>query len=226
MVDWPGKLVATVFAQGCPWRCYYCHNNGIWDPRMPGQVPWSQVQELLAKRQGLLDGVVFSGGEPCRQGPALIAAIKEVRAQGFRVGLHTAGAYPRLLATLLDQGLVDWVGLDLKAFPGCYPALTKVANSGEKAWESARILAASGLDAEVRLTLTPELLGQEVEIAQRASQLGFRVFALQKVRAEGAPLPVVQRLMANRNWDADFARAADALSRVGRNWFTDLEIRS
>src|SRR5699024_7544222 len=58
-IDWPGQLVATVFCQGCPWRCTYCHNTAILDPRTPGAVSWTQLEQLLARRHGLLDGVVF-----------------------------------------------------------------------------------------------------------------------------------------------------------------------
>src|SRR3954447_23836555 len=65
--DWPGQLVATVFLQGCPLACTYCHNPALIDPRVPGTLPWTSVTDLLGRRQGLLDGVVFSGGEPTRQ---------------------------------------------------------------------------------------------------------------------------------------------------------------
>ena len=61
-VDWPGQLAATLFLQGCPWRCHYCHNRAILDPRTPGTVAWSEVRDLLERRRGLLDAVVFSGG--------------------------------------------------------------------------------------------------------------------------------------------------------------------
>src|SRR5690625_1982067 len=74
-VDWPGRLVATVFCQGCPWSCTYCHNTAILDPRTPGAVPWTQLEQLLTRRHGLLDGVVFSGGEATMQ-PALVSAAR------------------------------------------------------------------------------------------------------------------------------------------------------
>ena len=92
-IDYPGCLAAVLFCQGCPWRCVYCQNHEILDPRTPGSVPWSQVVELLQRRRGLLDGLVFSGGEATRQ-PGLLSAAQEVKALGFAVGLHTAGIYP------------------------------------------------------------------------------------------------------------------------------------
>ena len=102
--DWPGRIVATAFLQGCPWQCTYCHNPDLIPARTPGVVTWAEVTDLLARRHGLLDGVVFSGGEPTRQA-GLAAAMREVRELGFGVGLHTGGAYPRRLEAVV--GLAD-----------------------------------------------------------------------------------------------------------------------
>lgn len=185
-VDWPGKLVATVFCQGCPWACPYCHNHAIIDPRIPGVVAWSSVVALMERRHGLLDGVVFSGGEATRQW-ALIPAMREIRGMGFEVGLHTAGPYPARLARLLDEGLVDWVGLDIKALPGAsYEAIAGRQGAGEKAWESLAILLSHPEVAhEVRLTLDPSLAGEALEIARRCQAAGVRSFAVQEVRLQG-----------------------------------------
>ncbi len=137
-VDWPDHLVATVFCQGCPWRCPYCQNAAILDPRTPGILPWLDVEELLVRRRGLLDGVVFTGGEALRQA-AIVPAMERVRELGLGVGLHTAGAYPHRLAEVLD--LVDWVGLDIKAEPGDYREAAGFA-AGMKAWDSLKLVLA------------------------------------------------------------------------------------
>lgn len=98
--DYPGKLAAVMFVQGCPWRCGYCHNPHLQPRLVHSPMPWPPVLELLRRRIGLIDTVVFSGGEPTID-PALAHAIGAVRALGFEVGLHTADAYPkRLLETL------------------------------------------------------------------------------------------------------------------------------
>ena len=131
-VDWPGKLAAVVFLQGCPLACPYCQNEAILDPKVPGAVPWSQVEALLARRAGLLDGVVLTGGEALRQAGVADAA-RRVREMGFGVGLHTAGAYPRALAKTLPY--TDWVGIDVKAMPDDYAAATGFG-AGAKAWQS------------------------------------------------------------------------------------------
>ncbi len=131
-VDWPGKLAATVFLQGRPLACPYCQNEAILDPKVPGAVPWSQVEALLARRAGLLDGVVLTGGEALRQA-GVVDAARRVREMGFGVGLHTAGAYPRALAKILPH--TDWVGIDVKAMPDDYAAATGFG-AGAKAWQS------------------------------------------------------------------------------------------
>ncbi|MCG2800910.1 MAG: anaerobic ribonucleoside-triphosphate reductase activating protein [Cellulomonas sp.] len=185
--DWPEHLVATVFLQGCPWRCTYCHNQAIIDPRTPGVVPWSEVRGLIATRRGLLDGVVFSGGEPTRQ-LGLLDAAREVREAGFGVGLHTAGAYPRRLARVLPW--VDWVGLDVKAPARLYRAITRVGGpttSADAAFESLRLVLASGVDVQVRTTVDPTVLGPAdvAELSGVLADLGVRDHVLQEVRPQG-----------------------------------------
>ncbi|RYF75627.1 MAG: anaerobic ribonucleoside-triphosphate reductase activating protein, partial [Comamonadaceae bacterium] len=141
-IDFPGRLAAVVFCQGCPWRCGYCQNTGLLDANAPAALPWADVRERLGQRRGLLDGVVFSGGEPTLQA-ALPDALAQVRALGFATGLHTAGMYPQRLQALLP--LLDWVGLDIKAPEAGYDALTRTPGSGLRAWESLRVLRAGGV---------------------------------------------------------------------------------
>jgi pyruvate formate lyase activating enzyme len=185
--DWPGKLVATVFLQGCPWRCTYCHNSAILDPRTPGTVPWDEVRGLLHRRRGLLDGVVFSGGEPLRQ-TALVAAAREVRDAGFLVGLHTSGAYPRRMAAVLPY--LDWVGFDVKAPARLYRAITQVGGpttSADAAFASLRLVLRSGVDVQVRTTVDPTVLGPAdvEELTALLAGLGVRDHVLQEVRTDG-----------------------------------------
>lgn len=187
-IDFPGELAAVVFCQGCPWRCGYCHNPHLWPGTATALMPWDQVLTFLERRQGLLDAVVFSGGEPTHQ-RALPAALAEVRALGFRIGLHTAGIYPRRLAALFP--LLDWVGLDIKALPEDYPALTGIPGSGERAWESLRLLLAAGVPLEVRATLAPDWrLARSLEtLMRRLAGQGVRRFALQTCRGSDHSVP-------------------------------------
>lgn len=153
-IDYPGKLAAVIFCQGCPWRCGYCHNRHLLDAARPGTIRWPEVVRFLEQRQGLLEAVVFSGGEPTLQ-PALPRLLAEVQRLGFLTGLHTAGPYPdRLLACL---PYLDWVGMDLKAPFDSYDEITGISGSGRQAQSSAALLRKSGLPHQFRTTLDPRL---------------------------------------------------------------------
>lgn len=198
-VDWPGRMTATVFLQGCPWDCFYCHNPALIDPRARTDVEWTDVTDLLDARVGLLDGVVFSGGEPTLQ-RALPAAMDAARARGFAVGLHTAGAFPGLLARALPH--VDWIGLDIKATRSEYAAVTGRANSGDHAWRSLELVLAnqalrSGterpLEYEVRTTAHPAVADDATlrDLGCRLAAAGVDTWAVQRFRTVGVrePLP-------------------------------------
>lgn len=183
--DYPGKLAAVVFVQGCPWRCGYCHNPHLQPRPSQGPLAWPQVLEWLRRRVGLIDAVVFSGGEPTIDA-ALEDAIGAVRALGFDVGLHTAGAYPQRLAEILP--LLDWVGLDIKASFAEYDRTTQVAGSGAQARAAAAAVLASGVDYEFRTTIHPALLPEVklLALAQELAQLGAQKYVLQVFRAQGS----------------------------------------
>jgi pyruvate formate lyase activating enzyme len=111
-VDFPGKLSAVVFMQGCPWKCPFCHNASIREILSENEFSWQLFIEFLKSRVGKLDAVTFSGGEPLVQ-EGLYEAINDVKEMGFQIGLHTGGYRPEHLAKILP--LIDWVGLDIKA---------------------------------------------------------------------------------------------------------------
>jgi anaerobic ribonucleoside-triphosphate reductase activating protein len=202
-VDWPGKLAAVAFLQGCPWTCDYCHNKSILDPLLPGVVEWDEVVSLLGRRKGLLDGLVFSGGEATRQAslPAAAAAVKDM---GFQVGLHTGGAYPKRFKALLDAGTLDWVGFDVKALPGDYGQLTGSPVGATRAEESLEMLLAHPeVDYEVRLTLWKGGLEYARQVAAWCAKRGVKRFALQAI--DGKP-----------TWED--REAHDALSGFNFEW--------
>ena len=165
-IDFPGRLAAVIFCQGCPWRCAYCHNPHLLPSRQQASRPWHEVASWLESRRGLLDGVVFSGGEPLLQ-RRLADAVDEVRALGFAVALHTAGAYPQRLKALLPR--LDWVGFDIKAPFDGYRPITG-SDGGEHARRSLTILIASGTPYEVRCTVD-ERLSTVDELCRMAKQL-------------------------------------------------------
>lgn len=179
--DWPGELVATVFCQGCSWRCPYCHNADL-QPATAGTIAWTDVLAFLKARIGLLDGVVFSGGEPLLQS-ALIDAIAEVRALGFKIGLHTGGSVPSRFAEVLPQ--CDWIGFDVKAPFADYPTITGSPSSGTDASQSLKMLLARGTPHEIRTTVHPRLIPGDVllRLGQDLAALGTRQWVLQPFRS-------------------------------------------
>lgn len=177
--DWPGHLVATVFTQGCPLNCSYCHNPQLRPIGGPARG-FQEVLDLLRQRRGLLDGAVISGGEPLmhRDLGAAIAAIHDL---GFAVGLHTSGYAPQRLAHLLENPATrpDWVGLDIKGLPAdaqevcrCSPA----AAAG--CWECLGMLLDAGIDIQVRTTIWP---GSRLERSLPALQEKVAGFGVQLV---------------------------------------------
>jgi pyruvate formate lyase activating enzyme len=182
--DYPDALSAVIFCQGCPWRCGYCHNPHLIAPRGDPALDFAEVLRWLDTRRGLLDAVVFSGGEPTAQA-ALPAAAASVRALGFLVGLHTSGAYPRRLAGTLQH--VDWVGLDIKAPRAHYAEVTGVAGSGDAPLASLDLIRQRGIAFEVRTTVHPRLTPPAalVLLAQELAQRDVVRWVLQPFRPTG-----------------------------------------
>ncbi len=183
-IDYPGRLSAVVYVQGCPWRCVYCHNQHLQARAAPAGPAWPQVRAWLARRRGLLDAVVFSGGEPTLDA-ALPRALDEVRAVGFAAGLHSAGMYPRRLRAVLPHA--DWVGLDVKApldDEALHERITGVSGAASSVRQSLCALIDSGVSHELRTTAHPDLLDDAalLRLAGGLAQQGVRNYALQLAR--------------------------------------------
>ncbi|GAB3550809.1 anaerobic ribonucleoside-triphosphate reductase activating protein [Noviherbaspirillum agri] len=203
--DYPGKLSAVVFVQGCPWQCGYCHNPHLQLRLQKSPLQWSRVFGLLQKRVGLIDAVVFSGGEPTLD-PALPDAIADVRKLGFSVGLHSGGVYPKHLKAVLP--MVDWVGLDIKAPFDCYERVTGVADSGQSARISAEAVLESGVKHEFRTTVHQSLLSEDdvVDLAQTLAGMGVQNYALQSFRSQGCKNKNLKSLAGAGNLSDDLIR--------------------
>ena len=157
MVDYPGKLAATVFTGGCNLRCPFCHNAGLVThlqdtPRLERE----EVLRFLRSRKGLLDAVVLSGGEPLLQSGAA-EFLAEVRGMGYLVKLDTNGCYPQVLKKILDRGLVDYVAMDIKNCPEKYASTVGIPGfDPAPILESLRLLKESGVAFELRTTVSRE----------------------------------------------------------------------
>lgn len=182
--DYPENFSAVIFLQGCPWRCGYCHNTHLQIRKHKPRFDWADIKQWLLQRQGLIDAVVFSGGEPCVD-PALPQAITDVKKMGFKVGLHTAGIYPKRLMSLLPR--LDWVGLDIKAPFDLYEKITGIVHSGKPAKISAQAILAQGVPYEFRTTLHSALLPETelLELAHTMSHLGVQHYTWQLFQSRG-----------------------------------------
>ena len=119
LLDYPGRIACTVFLGQCDFRCPYCHNFELVSGSAPAVMTGEELLSFLKKRQGLLDGVAITGGEPCLH-KSLYDLITEIRGLGFAIKLDTNGNHPAALAKLLCEGLVDYVAMDIKNSPDKY----------------------------------------------------------------------------------------------------------
>ena len=113
LLDFPGKVACTVFLGGCEFRCPYCHNSELLDINAPALMDVTEFFRFLERRQGLLDGVAITGGEPLLR-KDIVEFIKRIREMGFLVKLDTNGNHPDKLGEILDSGLVEYVAMDVK----------------------------------------------------------------------------------------------------------------
>ena len=192
IVDFPSKMAVVVFMQGCPWRCPFCYNQTLQNPHIEGNAEWDKLIHLLEHRKGIIDAVVFSGGEPLMQ-DNLPQAMDAVREMGFEVGLHTGGYKPEALEKVLPK--IVWAGFDIKAplEHERYKKATGGAADVEKVRQSLQMLIKSGIHYECRTTCDPRILdiADIYTIADALSEAGVKEYYLQKYR----PIPTDKTTM-------------------------------
>jgi pyruvate formate lyase activating enzyme len=158
--DFPGRLAAIIFTQGCNFHCPFCHNGSLLPMDTDSLIGEDTVLDFLQKRRKLLDGVVISGGEPCLQDD-LAGFCRQVKEMGFAVKLDTNGSRPEVLKGLLDENLVDFIAMDIKAPLSRLPELTGTASYGSQIRLSISLIAASSVDHLFRTTDVRPLLSPE-----------------------------------------------------------------
>lgn len=188
IVDYPEHMAAVIFMQGCPWRCPFCYNTSLQKIGAEPESSWTfeKLLALLERRKGVLDAVVFSGGEPLVQ-DGLGKAMDAFKALGYKVGLHTGGYRPEALARIVEK--IDWAGLDIKAPLEAekYKAATGGFSLIENVRKSLEILLESGRHFECRTTCDPRILTVDdiYKIAGDLKTAGVKEYYIQKYR----PIP-------------------------------------
>ena len=190
-VDFPNQMAAVVFMQGCPWRCPFCHNKSLQIIGGETNFIWEKFFDFLKGRKGILDAVVFSGGEPLVQ-DCLSEYMQKVKDLGYKIGLHTGGYRPDALEKVLP--LVDWIGFDIKAplNETDYTQAVGGINHFSKAMKSLDMIIQSGIHFECRTTCDPRILDIKdiYTIADELKNKGIKEYYLQKYRqVEGDSTP-------------------------------------
>ena len=161
LLDFPGKIACITFTPGCNFRCGYCHNPEFVLPEKLREIKDSFIDEevffsFLKKRQGLLDGVVVSGGEPTMMYD-LISFMEKIKALGFLVKLDTNGNKPEVLREAIEKKVIDYVAMDIKTTPAKYKELVGGLAQEERLQESIALLKTNIVPYEFRTTLVKEI---------------------------------------------------------------------
>ncbi len=181
MIDFPGRLATVIFAQGCNLRCRFCYNRTLLPDRASEMLSWTSIIDFLKDRQGFIEGVVFSGGEPCRQ-EGFIRALEQVKELGLETALHTNGFYPGPVITALKLRLLNYVAIDFKTSFERYEELTGSSIAEDDFIAMLREIARAGIGHEVRVTVHPDIVDESeiMKIADIVADCGIEKFVLQR----------------------------------------------
>lgn len=181
LLDYPGKVAAIIFTVGCNFACGFCHNPELveMEEKKYQKISEEDVLEFLKSRQGLLEGVVITGGEPSVQ-PDLPEFAEKIKAMGFLVKVDTNGANPEMIEKMNQEKLVDFWAMDIKAPLGKYEKITGCPVNLEALKKSIDLIKSSGVDYEFRSTLIQGWHSPEDIVAMMRLIEGAKIFVLQK----------------------------------------------
>ena len=179
LLDYPNKVSCILYTNTCNFRCPYCHNGLTLLQDSPDPIPFEEILAFLKKRVGILDGVVISGGEPTLM-PDLEDKIRAIKELGYEVKLDTNGTNPGILKHLIDEGLIDYVAMDIKASFSKYADIANIAVNISNIQKSIEILKSDVVDYEFRTTLIDEYHNELDIIAISRMLEGAKRLYLQK----------------------------------------------
>ena len=180
LIDYPGKISAIIFTQGCNFRCPYCHNPELVEQKLfQTCLSEKDILEFLTTRQGKLDAVTLTGGEPTLQ-EDLIPFIQKIRNLGFAVKLDSNGSQPDVLASMIQKKLLDFIALDVKAPIEKYQSVVQAPVAIDVIRESIRLVLKAKIQHEFRTTVVASLLTAKDILAIVREIAGAKRYALQK----------------------------------------------
>lgn len=196
LIDFPGKIAATIFISGCSFRCPWCYSPELVLPekiKKHPKISEKYLFDFLEKRKGLLDGVCLTGGEPTIH-KNLPDFIKKIKKLGYLVKLDTNGSNPEMLQRLINEKLVDYVAMDIKAPKEKYNKLVGVKINIQKIQKSIDILKEGKVDYEFRSTIVPTVHAKEDVIAMAKWIKGAKRYYLQNFRPEKTIDPKFEKI--------------------------------
>ncbi|RZB30794.1 MAG: pyruvate formate lyase activating enzyme [Desulfobacteraceae bacterium Eth-SRB1] len=179
LIDYPGKISCVLFLSGCNFDCPYCHNPDLAKNNIHTLLNEDSVYDFLEMRKDFLDGVVISGGEPTLQ-KDLTSLCEKTKQMGYPVKIDTNGSRPHVIKKLIDEGLVDYIAMDIKTDPLNYSPLIQKKSNPDNIVSSIRIIMESNIDYEFRTTCIKPLV--DARIVEDISRFisGSMLYALQK----------------------------------------------
>jgi pyruvate formate lyase activating enzyme len=179
LIDYPGRISAIVFTQGCNFRCPYCHNPELVDPTQYGPIlSEAEVISFLEKRRGKLDAVTLTGGEPTLQ-PDIDRFLQTLKKMGYLIKVDTNGSKPDVLERLIQGGLVDYLAMDVKGPLHKYRQIAGAEVQFRKIRKSIALITNSGIDHEFRTTIVRSQLVNGDLIAIAGLLKKARLYVLQ-----------------------------------------------
>ena len=185
LIDYPGKLSCVLFLSGCNFNCPYCHNPQLvkCDSAYSDRFDEKAFYEFLENHKGFIDGVVISGGEPTLQNE-LVFLCRKIKALGYLIKLNTNGTRPRMIRLLIDEGLTDYIAMDIKADPFDYPPSIARNYDPHSVLSSIEILWDSGLPYEFRTTCAKPIVNEKCIRNILATINGAELYVLQRFRTD------------------------------------------
>lgn len=180
LLDYPGRIACTVFLSGCDMRCPWCHNSELAEGKAPAVMTSEELISFLKKRQGMLEGVAVTGGEPLLREESL-ELLREIRALGYPVKLDSNGTHPDRLRRAAEEGLIQYCAMDIKNSPERYAetaGLSEIALTAVR--ESVDFLKTGSIDYEFRTTAVKELHDERSFRAIAEWISGAKRYAIQK----------------------------------------------
>lgn len=218
IVDYPGKVATVVFVGGCSFRCPYCYNADlVLRPESLPDIEVGEVLRLMAERQGFVDGVVITGGEPTLQTD--LDFFREVKALGFAVKLDTNGYHPHSLQRLLQEGLLDYVAMDVKGPLEKYSLVAGRRVDTKRIEDSIQLVLSSKIEHGFRTTIVPGMVAVKDVDAIAQSIAGARRYFLQQFRPASTLAPQFTMM------DPYPATVLEKMADAARKWVANVSIR-